>query len=170
MKDLELVVPNEKYKDSCLAAIQEFKLENSTSLSWYYNLTENFVDYVKDLIARPKRRTETIVPETILWGVVDDEFVGRISIRHELNDFLARIGGHIGYEVRPSSRGLGIGTKMLALALPIAKEIGLDRVLLTCDETNVASIKIIKANGGVYENTAEVAEGKPRKQRYWIQL
>jgi predicted acetyltransferase len=170
MKVVTLVKPSDAYRESCLAAIEEFKAEGSGSLSWYYNLGDNFVDYIKELITRTTRKTDSIVPETILWAVIDDEFVGRISIRHELNEFLARVGGHIGYEVRPSYRGLGIGTKMLEQALPFAKGIGLDKVLLTCDETNVGSIKIIKANGGVYDGVVEMGDGKPRKQRYWIQL
>jgi predicted acetyltransferase len=170
MQNLILVRPSNDYRESCLTAIEEFKAESSSSLSWYYNLGDNFVDYIKELIARTTLKTEKMVPETVLWGVIDNEFVGRISIRHDLNEFLSRVGGHIGYEVRPSYRGLGIGTKMLEQALPIAKRVGLDKVLLTCDETNVGSIKIILANGGVLENVIEMGEGKPGKQRYWIQL
>jgi len=170
VEELKLVKPSEEYQGSIIAAIEEFKTEGSGSLSRYYNLSGTFVEYIKELLSRPGRKTDIIVPETILWGVVDNDFIGRISIRHELTEYLAKVGGHIGYEVRPSFRSLGHGTKMLKLALPEAKKIGLNRILLTCDETNTGSIKIIKANGGEYSDSVDMGEGKPKKQRYWIEL
>jgi predicted acetyltransferase len=59
---------------------------------------------------------------------------------------------------------------MLAMALPMAKELGILRVLVTCDDNNLGSIKTIEANGGRLENKVEVGEGKPLKRRYWIEL
>lgn len=167
---VSLVSPSEKYQASLLVAIEEFKQAGASSLSWYYNLKDAFTEYIDELLQRPFKKTETIVPETVYWAIVDEEFVGRISVRHELNEYLAKFGGHIGYEVRPSFRGNGIGTEMLRLVLPEVKKLGLDRVLLTCDHTNEASIKIILANGGIYSGQVEVGAGKPKKNHYWIQL
>ncbi len=101
-----------------------------------------------------------------LWIVDDaDEYVGSLAVRHELTEFLLREGGHIGYSVRPSARRRGHARAALGLALPVARdEVGLDRVLVTCLETNEASRRTIEANGGVHENTFNGT------RRYWISL
>ena len=73
--------------------------------------------------------------------------------------------------IRPTSeRNKGYGKKMLSLALPKAKALGLNRVLITCDETNLGSRKIIEENGGVYEDSVSQGDGLPPKRRYWIDL
>jgi predicted acetyltransferase len=91
-----------------------------------------------------------------------DEVVGFLALRHELNAFLLEEGGHIGYAIRPSRRRQGYATQALGLAVRRSAELGLDRVLVTCDEDNLASAATIVANGGVME---DVRQGK---QRYWI--
>jgi predicted acetyltransferase len=93
----------------------------------------------------------------------DEEVVGFLALRHTLTPWLLEEGGHIGYSVRPSRRGQGHARRALALALPRAAELGLDRVLLSCDEPNVASARTIERNGGVYEDT------RNGKRRYWIE-
>ena len=98
----------------------------------------------------------------------DDRILGAINIRFELNEYLYNFGGHIGYGIRPSERRKGYGKEMLKLALPIAKEIGLEKVLITCDKLNTASAKTIMSQGGVLEN--EVEEEGEIVQRYWIKL
>ena len=75
----------------------------------------------------------------MLLGVVNGEYVGRVSLRHRLNAGLEAWGGHIGYEVRPSVRGRGYGHALLAGMLPHARTLGLERVLLHCDDSNAAS-------------------------------
>jgi predicted acetyltransferase len=92
----------------------------------------------------------------------DEEVVGFLALRHALTPWLLEEGGHIGYSVRPSRRGQGHARRALALAVRRAAELGLDRVLLTCDEPNVASARTIERNGGVYEDT------RRGKRRYWI--
>ena len=109
-----------------------------------------------------------IVPDTVLAGFVDDQLVGRLAIRHQLNDFLLKIGGHIGYGVLPQFRRKGYATEMLRQSLPMAKDLGISKALVTCDDTNIGSIKTIEACGGVLENKLEQSEGKPLKRRYWI--
>ena len=99
----------------------------------------------------------------------DDKIIGSIDIRHELNDFLRKYGGHIGYSIRPTERRKGYGAQMLALALEKCRELGLDRVLITCDKTNIASSATVIKNGGVLED--EIAEENGNiLQRYWITL
>lgn len=102
------------------------------------------------------------VPGTYLWMIDDDEVVGRISLRHTLTPWLLEVGGHIGYAVRPSARRRGHATRALGLMLPVAAQVGLSQVLVTCDDTNLASRLVIEANGGVLE---DVRNGK---LRFWI--
>jgi predicted acetyltransferase len=108
------------------------------------------------------------VTSTFLVAVVDGDIVGRTSIRHELNEFLATIGGHIGYAVLPFFRRRGYATEILRQSLVIARSVGVDRVLITCDEDNVASMRVIERCGGVFSDLADQGPGQPRKRRYWI--
>lgn len=108
------------------------------------------------------------VHATHWWIVEDDTYLGAIDLRHELNDFLLRAGGQIGYSVRPSARRRGLATWALGAVLAEARVFGLDRVLLTCDDTNTASARTIERNGGVLEDVRETELG--RKRRYWIEL
>lgn len=108
------------------------------------------------------------VPDTFLFGFLGAHLVGRLSIRHSLNDFLFRIGGHIGYGVLPEFRGRGIATSMLKQSLPVAKGLGLSRVLLTCDDTNLASARVIEVCGGQLENKVMDEASGIERRRYWI--
>ena len=96
--------------------------------------------------------------------------MGRISIHHELNDALRVEGGHIGYDTVPSVRGRGVATEMLRQALPVARALGLREVLITCDDTNAASIRVIEKNGGSLRDTRALASDRPLKRYYWIAL
>jgi len=101
------------------------------------------------------------VPATFLLAEVDGAIVGRVSIRHELNDYLERFGGHIGYAVRPAHRRRGYGRAILRQSLDVARSVGLSRVLLTCDDTNAASVRIIESCGGLLEDVVAADEGTP---------
>ncbi|SCY56852.1 GNAT family N-acetyltransferase [Alkaliphilus peptidifermentans] len=104
------------------------------------------------------------------YFLIDDNkrIIGAINIRHCLNDYLFNYGGHIGYGIRPSERRKGYASMILSMALPIAKELGINRILVTCNKNNVASAKTIINNGGVLEN--EVQEEGEITQRYWIEV
>jgi len=120
--------------------------------------------------------TSTPAPEErvhndLYWITDTGEVVGFMSFRHELNDWLHQYGGHIGYSVRPTRRRRGYARAGLALVLERARELGLDRVLVTCDDDNVGSYRTIEGAGGVLENTVDAPEpDEPRKRRYWIEL
>lgn len=108
---------------------------------------------------------ESLVASTLRWVVDDREpgtLLGTISLRHELNDYLRREGGHVGYAVRPSARGRGVATAALGLVLEECGRRGIDPVLLTCRDDNLASARVIEHQGGVL---AEVRDGT---RRYWI--
>lgn len=110
-----------------------------------------------------------LVPAFTYFLIAEDgKILGAINIRTHLNDYLSRIGGHIGYGVRPAERQKGYASLMLSLALPIAKQLGMNKVLITCDRHNIASAKTILKNGGILEN--EVQEDGEVTQRYWITI
>jgi predicted acetyltransferase len=124
-----------------------------------------FGDYVaglRDQAREDAPRAAGLVPSTTLWWVNEQEYLGRLAIRHRLTPTLLNFGGHIGYDVRPSARRCGHATAMLAEALPLAAKLGIDPVLVTCDDDNTGSRKVIEANGGVFEDQRGV------KLRYWI--
>lgn len=111
------------------------------------------------------------VPASMLYAFLDGKIVGRSSIRHELNDFLLNVGGHIGYAVASSYRNQGIATEILKQSLIYCREVlHLERVLVTCDDNNVGSYKTIEKNGGVFENLFSSKEGNVETRRYWINL
>lgn len=170
---MRLVLPSVKYKKSYVEALKEAENEANTTSLQKPEANESFEDFVKKLHDNIKGLSlpEGYVASTMLWLIDKNEFIGRAQIRHELNDFLLKHGGHIGYYIRPSKRKMGYGKKILELVLPKAKKLGLDRVLVTCDEDNIGSQKIIEANGGVLENIVESRRpGEPKKRRYWIEI
>ena len=100
----------------------------------------------------------------------DRKIVGMIQVRYYFNEYLEKYAGHIGYSVRPSERRKGYAKQMLRDCLPFCREIGLESVLITCDEDNEGSRRTILANGGVYESTVFEPEEGLTLQRYWIHL
>lgn len=110
------------------------------------------------------------VPFSLHWLCDGDAFIGEASIRHQLNAHLLQEGGHIGYGIRPSHRNQGYGKRILALALVECRRLGIERVLVTCLDSNVASARIIEANGGRLENVIAAPSGHGALRRYWIAL
>lgn len=119
---------------------------------------------------------DTVPPEWVLSSTFfaqrqsDGALVGFIDIRHRLNDFLRRFGGHIGYSVRPEERKKGYATQMLALGLDFCREIGLPEVMLGCDAANAPSRRTILANGGVLREEFYSEEEDISVQHYTIAL
>jgi predicted acetyltransferase len=110
------------------------------------------------------------VPQSVFWLIFEEQYVGMIKIRHRLSAELSVIGGHMGYEIRPTRRGQGLGTQMLALGLREAGLLGLRSVLVTCDESNVGSRRVIERNGGQLEACVSVEQWPVRVARYWIPI
>lgn len=173
-EQIELVRPSVVLKESFLEAVKEFQAEGKhiylhteTDLAGLEEGFEEFLSKIKareDAINLPEDR----VPQTELWLTDGNKFIGWTKIRHYLNENLLNQGGHIGYAIRPSERNKGYGTKILALMLQVAKDMGINRVLLTCDDDNVGSAKIIEKNGGILENKIE--HERVLKRRYWIEV
>lgn len=98
---------------------------------------------------------EGFVPATMLWAVDGDRWLGRVSVRHELNEHLIRFGGHVGYAVRPSARRRGIATTLLRVGLGMLNEIGVGESLILCAEDNEGSRRVIETVGGELEKVVE---------------
>jgi len=173
-----LASPHPRYQKSFLSGVQEIldagEGDQWTGLTIFGEETYTvedladaagfaaFTKRLRDLPLPETPRPEGKVRETILWWVDGDEYLGRLSIRHELTDALLELGGHIGYVVRPSARRQGHASAMLAAALPIARDLGIDPALLTCDADNTGSRRAIESNGGVLEDR------RGDKLRFWV--
>ena len=140
----------------------EYLLGYKSEMSWEEYLEGlDFQEKGKEL---PKGR----VPASFLIAEVDGNLVGRSSIRHTLNDYLFNVGGHIGYGVRPEYRGKGYAKEILQQSLLFIRGLGVDKALITCDDDNIASAKVIESQGGVLENLVQ-DEGRLIR-RYWVDL
>ncbi len=172
---MELVLPSVKYKESYLEALKEAETDPGNKISKLQEPKEgeSFEDFVAHFYDEMKgiNLPEGYVPATMYWLIDNGEFIGRVQVRHELTKTLGVRGGHIGYYIRPCKRKKGYGKKILEMALLEAKKNGFEKVLLTCNDNNVGSYKIIEANGGILENVVEGEKpGDLKKRRYWITI
>lgn len=173
---LQLRAPAPEYEPQVMSYRQAL-LETGDSFDGCAGLeeTENYKDWL-DFEGRLSRKYGAdYVPSTVRLAVrqEDDKAVGIIDLRHRLSPFLERYGGNIGYSVLPGERGKGYATEMLRLMLTHCRELGMERVLVTCDKENIPSARTILANGGVLENEVADEAGlskSGRIQRYWIPL
>jgi predicted acetyltransferase len=131
---------------------------------------ENAQSFVRRLLDSEKNPEAGLVAATTYWATIGSEVVGRIQLRHELNDDLKVFGGHVGYEVRPSRRRLGIATMMLREVLKTLKAQQIGRILVTCAPDNLASNKTIVANGGVLHHQKFVERINRPTNYYWIEI
>lgn len=166
-----LTKPELIYKESFIEALKEFHLEDRNLSFEVNNLNIDFMGFVQELLDKSDRTKipSDRVPETYFWLIDNQEFIGRISIRHHLVAHLFR-DGHVGYEIRPSKRTLGYGKQILKLGLEKAKDIGLTEILVTCDSDNIGSKKIIEFNGGILEDDMVYPDKGISKLRYWIEV
>ncbi len=100
------------------------------------------------------------LPSRPFW-LDDGEFCGVINLRFvagsdALPDY---VSGHVGYAVVPWKRRRGYATRALALLLPVAREVGLGQIEITCDDDNNPSRRVIEKNGGVLIGRRPEASG-----------
>jgi predicted acetyltransferase len=143
-------------RDSYLAGETEAAVEEGLPTGWLQAAAADFAGFVE---RRRTVREQWGVPVTELWFVDGTTYLGTVVIRHRLTPALEREGGHIGYHVVPSHRRRGHATEMLAQALGVCRRLGLGQVLVTCAVDNLASRRVIEANGGVLDR---IVEGEAR--------
>ena len=155
-----------KYKEESLA---ESPIINGSAGLDRFSSIEVWLEELK------KRSCEDTVPKGLVPSSTylavrekDNYIVGMIDIRHYLNEYLTQVGGHIGYGVRKTERNKGYAKQMLKLALEKCKELKIKKVLITCDEDNIASEKVILSVNAKLEDIRNV-DGE-NKKRFWIDL
>ncbi len=173
----ELITPDVHVHESFLEAMDEFGAEGrgnpaddtmvgaemgEFSASW--STPEGFAAFVAALRAQATgdHLPAGFVPCTTLWWTEGHEYLGRVAIRHQLTVRLLEVGGHIGYDVRPTARRRGHATAMLRASLPAARRLGISIALITCVATNTASRRVIESCGG---NREDERDGK---LRFWV--
>ena len=175
MEELILIRPTNAYAGQIAEYRQEF-LDAGDSMDGTGPLRrlEDPEEYVKTCAQYedPQTVPSHLVPATqlLLIRKSDGRLLGMLQIRHCFNDYLSQFGGHIGYSVRPSERRKGYAKEMLKKALPFCRELGLDKVLITCLDGNLGSEKTILANGGVYESTVHEPNDDRDLKRFWITI
>lgn len=180
METIELVKPEPCYSEDIWAFRQEIidndaQCEDQFAGCGCLDKCASAEEWIR--ICRLRNSAETCeeggtqVPSDMYLAVrkCDNRIVGIIDLRHHINHpILGTWGGHTGYSVRPSERRKGYATEMLRLNIQNARALGIERLLVTCDDTNIASEKTILANGGAFEKIIEV-DGCGIK-RYWIDM
>jgi predicted acetyltransferase len=155
-----LARPTASVRTSYLAGMRALCAEGGTSPAW---LDEAEMDFSGFAAERAAARRAWDVPVTELWYVRERDYIGTVVIRHELTPSLLYDGGNIGYHVVPEHRRRGHATAMLGAACDWCRDGGMSMVLLTCDPENLASRRVIEANGGVLDSADDLL-------RYWIAL
>lgn len=170
---IRLIEPSDKYINSYINAYDEYMDNHVITYAFddarSYDIFVKYDNYKNERNLKPNR-----VGADYYW-LVDDEkdfFIGEVSIRHKLTDTLLRYGGHIGYGIRYSEWNKGYGTLMLKLVLEKAKKMGISKVLVTCDDDNIASAKVMEKNDMVLQDKIEnIIDGKKIiTRRYWKKL
>ena len=173
--NVKLIKLTKDYYPQLSEMIDEWKLDheinhgNHSPWSIFKNDYHDFDYYLENL--EIKEFHDNKVPDLVyfLLDVDRNILLGAVNVRLYLNDYLYQCGGHIGDGIRPSERRKGYATEMIRLALIECKKIGIDRVLMVCDKTNIGSAKSIMNNGGILENEFIDEDGNTN-QRYWIDL
>ena len=173
MDKIILVKPDLSYADEIIKYKEESLAESPIiNGSAGLNRFSSIEDWLEELKKRSSEDTvpKGLVPSSTYLAVreKDNYIVGMIDIRHYLNEYLTQVGGHIGYGVRKTERNKGYAKQMLKLALEKCKELKIKKVLITCDEDNIASEKVILSANAKLEDIRNV--NGENKKRFWIDL
>lgn len=168
-----LIKPTIELKSEYLSFYQEWLESGEDMIPWVISKDpSDFEEMLQSLWDAEKGENlpEHWVPDSTFWLVNEDrKVIGAVNIRHRLTEQLYNCGGHIGYGIRPSERKKGYATRLLALSLEKAKELGIQKVLVVCDKGNVGSEKTIVNNAGM-PDTDFIEEDGNIVKRFWIEL
>ena len=177
--DLKLILPTKKYFNQITKFKQDFFKANSSFDGTNTLKTDDIDTWLKKCNDHRKGKNlpTGFVPATqyICVRKSDNKLIGMLQIRHYLNNFLLNYGGHIGDCIAVDERGKGYGKEILKLGLQKCKKLGIDKVLVTCKESNIASRKCILSNGGKLEDKRQINDPQNKDcgvflERYWIDL
>jgi len=169
-KKMRLVEPAATYEASYRAYLADLGDAERISCPLRYS-SNPFEQLIQNLLGQSCGLgvAEGFVSNSTFWLLsADANIVGVSNLRHSLTPSLEKIGGHIGFGVRPSEQRKGNGTELLRLTIQQAIRIGLTRLLLTCDKNNIGSASVIIANNGILENECVEPQTGKVVQRYWI--
>lgn len=175
MNCLILIKPTKEYQKQIVDMLDEWTSYNLThkgndspfAIFHDYSDFDSYLQYFDDEENNPK---DGLVHASTYFALDKERniIVGAVNIRHYLNEKLRNGGGHIGDGIRPSERRKGFATEMIGLALIKCKEMGMVKVMMSCNSDNIASRKSIINNGGVLERIIEDEDGP--LEIYWINL
>lgn len=167
--DLKLTQPTPDMEEAVMDYRREFIEAGETTVNGscgLYKFTD-YREYLKNIDRYRSIDDGERVPSETYFSVTDGRVIGSLQLRRKLSECLLTHGGNIGYSVRPSERGRGAGRRQLSLALDRCREVGMERVLVTCAVGNAASAGTILSCGGVFEDERPDDEEK-LVRRYWI--
>ncbi len=165
----ELAINDEK---AFLSGLEDWKYEE---LSWYTFSWKPGMSHAEHLADLENFKDKSKVPKhfvaaTMLYAFVDGQIVGRLNIRHELNENLLFRGGHIGYAVSPLHRNKGYATEIFRQGIGFCQKLGFKKLLVTCADQNIHSWKVIEKFGAVLENKILDEEKNEYVRRYWVDI
>ena len=172
-EEVKLIQPDESYGQEYRPYVEEFR---SAGEAFVVGEWDRAGGDLAGLVrawrehAAGRKLPRGYVPDSRYWLIRGRKILATGGLRHHLTPALEDYGGHIGYQVRPSQRGHGYATRLLALTLEKAREMGLKRVLVTCDKSNLASARVIEKNGGRLASESYSEHVGRVTRRYWIDL
>lgn len=147
--------PALRYKERALGFREEFFSRGEPVIfgSELLDKTERYEDWLEAVTRNTS--PDTVSPDWVLTDTYfavdgDDEIVGIIDLRHELNGFLRDLG-NCGYSVRPGCRGNGYGSQMLGLLTARARAAGMTELHISVERGNLPSVRVIEGRGWAYE-------------------
>lgn len=153
-----------------LASLLDWHHHDRTWMSFDWKPGMSHEDHLKILFNHKNGLNLPVnfVASTMLYGFFDEHIIGRVHLRHELNENLLLRGGHMGYAVSEKYRNRGFGLQLAKAGYEyLSKELKIKKVLITCATTNRGSIHIIESLGAKLENIVKDENGVDTC-RYWI--
>lgn len=170
---MEIVPLSLEHEQALNGFLLDFEAAGETEIPAYFADPSWPHDEIVNRFAQWERGeglAEGWVPCTTRFLIDEGRILGVFNLRHHLNDDLLRTGGHVGYAVRPSARRCGCGTRLLKAAKEEARGMGIDRLLLTCADSNPASRRVIETCGGRLWDVIPCEDTRTATLRFWIDL